>query len=75
MIHIQLCGRVTDKKIFSRPISGNKTSFFWPKRQTADIFKRVYLFIYSFTMRDTMQLNFVTRKTKNKQNYTDGQII
>ena len=56
LIHIQLCGRVTDKKIFSRPISGNKTSFFWPKRQTADIFKRVYLFIYSFTMRDTCSL-------------------
>ena len=27
-IHIRLCGRVSDKKILTRPISGNKTIFF-----------------------------------------------
>ena len=30
LIHIWLCGRVSDKTIFSWPISGNKTTFFWP---------------------------------------------
>ena len=25
-----LCGRVSNKKDFTRPISGNKTNFFWP---------------------------------------------
>ena len=28
MIHMRLCERVSDKKIFTRPISGNKTTFF-----------------------------------------------
>ena len=28
LIHIRLCGRVSDKKIFTRPISANKTTFF-----------------------------------------------
>ena len=28
LIHIRLCGRVSDKKIFIRLISGNKTTFF-----------------------------------------------
>ena len=28
MIHIRLCGRVSARKIFTRPISGNKTTFF-----------------------------------------------
>ena len=28
LIHIQLCVRVSDKKIFTWPISGNKTTFF-----------------------------------------------
>ena len=28
LIQIRLCGRVSDKKIFTRPISGNKTTFF-----------------------------------------------
>ena len=26
-----LCGQVDDKFFFSRPILGNKTTFFWPK--------------------------------------------
>ena len=30
LIHIQLCGRVTDKNIFNRLISENKTTFFGP---------------------------------------------
>ena len=30
LIHIWLCGRVSDKKTFTRPISGNKTNFFGP---------------------------------------------
>ena len=30
LIHIRLCGWVSDKKNFTRPISGNKTTFFWP---------------------------------------------
>ena len=30
LIHIRLCGRVSDKKIFTRPISGNKATFFGP---------------------------------------------
>ena len=29
LIHIRLCGSVSDKKNFTRPISGNKTTFFW----------------------------------------------
>ena len=29
--HIRLCGRVSDKNIFLRPISGNKATFFWLK--------------------------------------------
>ena len=29
LIHIQLCRPVTDKKIFTRTIFGNKTTFFW----------------------------------------------
>ena len=33
LIHIRLCGRVSDKKIFTRPISGNKINFFWPNFQ------------------------------------------
>ena len=28
LIHIWLCGRVSDKKSFNKPISGNKTTFF-----------------------------------------------
>ena len=28
LIHIRLCGRVSDKKIFTRPISGNQNTFF-----------------------------------------------
>ena len=28
LIHIRLCGRVSDKKKFTPPISGNKTTFF-----------------------------------------------
>ena len=27
-MHIRLCGRVSDKKIFTRPISRNKTTFY-----------------------------------------------
>ena len=30
LIHIRLCGWVSDKNIFTRPISENKTLFFWP---------------------------------------------
>ena len=30
LIHIWLCRQVSDKKIFNRLISGNKTTFFWP---------------------------------------------
>ena len=30
LIHIRLCGWVNNKKIFTRPISGNKTTFFGP---------------------------------------------
>ena len=32
VIHIRLCRRVRDKKIFTRPISGNKQDYFfyWP---------------------------------------------
>ena len=30
-----LCGRVDDKKILIRPISGNKTTFFWPNLREA----------------------------------------
>ena len=29
LIHIRLCGRVSDKKMFAWPISGNKTTFFF----------------------------------------------
>ena len=28
LLHIRLCGRVSDKEIFTRPISGNKITFF-----------------------------------------------
>ena len=28
LVHIRLCGRVSDKKIFTRPIYANKTTFF-----------------------------------------------
>ena len=28
-IHIGLCGRVSDKNLFTRPFSGNKTTFFF----------------------------------------------
>ena len=32
LIHTRLCGRVSDEKIFTRSISGNKATFFcWPK--------------------------------------------
>ena len=31
LLQIRLCGQVIDKKFFIRPISGNKTTFFWPK--------------------------------------------
>ena len=31
LIHIRLCGQVSDKKIFTQPISGNKNDFFLPK--------------------------------------------
>ena len=30
LIHVGLCGRVSDKNFFTRPISGNKTTFFGP---------------------------------------------
>ena len=30
LIYIQLCGRVSDEKIFARSICGNKTTFFCP---------------------------------------------
>ena len=31
LLHIQLYGWVSHKEKFTRPISGNKTTFFWPK--------------------------------------------
>ena len=37
LIHIWLCGRVSDKKIFTRPISGNKTTFFGLKFDNNDL--------------------------------------
>ena len=33
LIHIRLCGRVSDKTNFTQPISENKTTFFWPKKK------------------------------------------
>ena len=30
LIHIRRCGRVSDKKNSTRPVSGNKITFFWP---------------------------------------------
>ena len=30
LIHIRLCGRVSDKFFFTRSISGNETIFLWP---------------------------------------------
>ena len=33
LIQIRLCGQVGDKKTFTRPISRNKTTFFWPYRR------------------------------------------
>ena len=38
LIQIRLCGRVSDKTFFTRPISGNNTTFFWPKNSTFQIF-------------------------------------
>ena len=32
LIHIRLCGQVSDKKNFTRSISGNKTLCFWPNK-------------------------------------------
>ena len=31
LIHIRLCRHVSNKKFFTRPICGNKTTFFWPR--------------------------------------------
>ena len=33
LIHIRLCGRVSDKMNFTQPISQNKTTFFWPRKK------------------------------------------
>ena len=33
VIHIRLCGRVSDKMNFTQPISQNKTTFFWPRKK------------------------------------------
>ena len=43
LIHIRLCGRVSYKKIFTWPISGNQTSFLG-----LIFFYFIYLFIYFF---------------------------
>ena len=37
--HSRLCGRVSDRNFFTRPISGNKAKFFWPYNN---------IFIYSW---------------------------
>ena len=43
LIHIRLCGRVSDKANFTQPISANKATFFWPKKkehnQHSSVFK------------------------------------
>ena len=43
LIHIRLCGRVSDKTNFTQPISENKATFFWPKKkehkQHSSVFK------------------------------------
>ena len=30
LLHIRLCGRMSHKRYFTQPISGNKNTFFWP---------------------------------------------
>ena len=53
LINIRLYGRVGDKTNFTQPISGNKTTFFWPKKkqnQHSSVFKvlrqlRIYLIL------------------------------
>ena len=43
LIHIRLCGRVSDKRNFTLPISENKSTFFWSKKkennQHSSVFK------------------------------------
>ena len=38
-IQIRLCGRMNDKKKFTRPISGSKITFFWPNIQCKHLSK------------------------------------
>ena len=43
LIHIRLCMQVSDEMNFNQPISGNKITFFWPKKkehnQHSSVFK------------------------------------
>ena len=36
--HIRLCGRVSERKVFTRPISGNKATFFGLNKEVCTIF-------------------------------------
>ena len=56
---MRLCGRVNNEKTFTRPISGNKTTFFWPKIQ---IFFVMNIKRYNFS-------NFVFRPTQSLSEY------
>ena len=42
LMHIQLCGWVSDKNIFTRPICGNKTTFFWPNGKITPYFRSTH---------------------------------
>ena len=50
-----LCGRVGDKNIFTQPISGNKTTFFWPY---FDFFRNL-----SFPLLKWLLLKFLWKNT------------
>ena len=50
LIHIRLSGRVSDKKIVTRLISGNKITFFW-KNVTICLFRYSFFLMSGFKLR------------------------
>ena len=52
LIHIQLCGRLSDQKKFIRPISGNKTNFFRlnQNQPLKCVRQNSYLDLWSYTL-------------------------
>ena len=62
LIHIRLCGWVSNKKHFTRPISGKKTTFFWPEQVRKDRWPRnSFSCLYTFQNQEKISWRLFVR--------------